>query len=181
MDTSQIVYDCINGDERAFRRLVDLHADFAYAVACRMVNDEDEAKDIVQETFISVWRSLGKFDPARCFKSWLYRIIVNKCMDVLRKRKKTTFLHIEMNDQLVAVLERSGNQEDHLNKKELERLIEIATQKLSPKQKAVFVLSELEGLSHDEIVEITKMGKDAIKSNLNHAKRSIGRMIEKYL
>lgn len=74
-----------------------------------------------------------------------------------------------------------SNPESKLSNEEIGKIIRLLTNKLSPKQKIVFILSELEGLTHDDISEITGMVKTAVKSNLNHARRNIGQMIEKHI
>ena len=78
----------MNRDQNAFRILVDSYSGYAFSVAFRIVNDEEESKDIVQETFLTVWDRIEHFNPEKKFSNWLYRIVVNKCLDFLRKKKR---------------------------------------------------------------------------------------------
>lgn len=181
MDNRDIIRYCINRDEDAFRMLVDRYSDFAFSVAFRITNDEDESNDIVQETFISVWNRIGHFNIEKNFSNWLYRIIVNKCYDFLRRKKRMLVIHPDTDNWDIPELFSESNPERNLNNEEIGKIIRLFTNKLSSKQKIVFVLSELEGLTHEEISEITSMVKASVKSNLYHARRNIGKMIEKYI
>ena len=78
MDTKDIIRSCINRDEAAFRTLVDNYSGFAFSVAFRIINDEEESKDIVLESFVSIWKNIGRFSMEKNFSNWLYRIIVRQ-------------------------------------------------------------------------------------------------------
>ncbi|MCK4630743.1 MAG: RNA polymerase sigma factor [Bacteroidales bacterium] len=181
MDTKDIIKSCIIKDEAAFRKLVDRYSDFAFTVAFRIMNDDDESKDIVQESFITVWNKIGGFNTEKNFSNWLYRIIVNKCYDSLRKRKRKQLIYPDGDSWNIPGLYSDSNPDKKLDNEEIGKIIRLLTNKLSTKQRIVFVLSELEGLSHEDIFKITGMAKSSIKSNLNHARRKIGEMVEKYI
>ena len=76
------------GDQDAFRELMESNSDFAFRIAFRIIPDEETAKDIVQESFLMVWNKIKTFQKNGKFTSWLYKIIVNKCYDELRKKKR---------------------------------------------------------------------------------------------
>jgi RNA polymerase sigma-70 factor (ECF subfamily) len=181
LNTKDIIKSCINRDETAFRLLIDRYSDFAFTVAFRIMNDEEESNDIVQETFITVWDKIGDFDPEKKFSNWLYRIIINKCYDSLRKKKRIKLVYPEANSWNIPGIYEENNTERKLDNEEIGRMIRQLTFKLSKKQKVVFILSELEGLSHEDITQITGMAKTSIKSNLNHARRKIGEKIKKHI
>lgn len=84
------------------------------------------------------------------------------------------------NNWVLPYLLSDNNPETEINNEETGKIIQLLTNRLSAKQKVVFILSELEGLSHDDISEITGMAKTTVKSNLNHARRNIGKKITKY-
>lgn len=146
-----------------------------------MLGDEDQAKDIVQETMVTIWQKLNKIKSAEAYKTWIYRIVLNKCYDQLRKRKTNPeFSPDEKTWRLISdriSVEPSVEMENN----ETALIVRLLTNKLSPKQKAVFVLSDLEQMSHDEISEITGISKSGIKANLHYARKSISVMVEKYL
>jgi RNA polymerase sigma-70 factor (ECF subfamily) len=115
------------------------------------------------------------------YKTWIYRIVVNKCYDQLRIRKRNPeFVADELTWNIISNSV-SEVPSSALENRETAQIISLLTNRLSPKQKAVFVLSDLEELSSDEISEITGMSKSAIKANLHYARKSISEMIEKYL
>ncbi len=180
MDIPEIIQRCKHKDERAFRLLVDHYSGFVFSVVFRILNDEDESKDILQESFITVWKNLEKFDREMPFENWLYKIVVNKCLDALRNKKRRALEYPDTHHWNIPEIISNENPETILSNKEMGQIILQLTGMLSPKQKVVFVLCDLEGLSHDEIATITGMAKSTIKSNLNFARRNIGKMIEKH-
>ena len=177
----KLIEECRGGNLNNFRKLVEVTSPFAFSVAFRMLCDEDRAKDVVQETMITIWQKLKKIKSADVYKTWIYRIVVNKCYDELRKRKRNPeFIADEYTWKSISNTV-SINPSVELENKETVMIIAQLTNKLSPKQKAVFVLSDLEEMSNDEISEITGISKSGVKSNLHYARKSITEMIEKYL
>jgi RNA polymerase sigma-70 factor, ECF subfamily len=179
VEIKQLIRDCIRGDERAFRVLVEQYADFAFASAFKILGSEEDAKDVVQESFISVWKNLRGFHLEKNFSNWLYRIIVNHCYDRLRRRKREQFVAPEHDCFGFILIETGNDPEKTMCNNEYGELIEKLTDGLSPKQRIAFVLCDLDGYSHDEASSISGMAKAALKSNLNHARRKIGNMVEK--
>jgi RNA polymerase sigma-70 factor, ECF subfamily len=177
----KIVEECRGGNFNNFRKLVEVTSPFVYSVAFRMLGDEDQAKDVVQETMVTVWQQIRKIRSASVYKTWAYRIVINKCYDNLRKRKRN--MEYSANEKTWALL---ADTVFHWPSSELEntetaKIISILTNKLSPKQKAVFVLSELEEMTSDEISGITGMSRLVIKANLYYARKNISEMLGKYL
>ena len=177
----QLIEECKDGNFNNFRKLVELSSPFAYSVAFRMLGDEDEAKDVVQETMVTIWQKLKKIKTAEVYKTWMYRIVVNKCYDEMRKRKRNPeFVTDEQSWKLISNRISEGPSAS-LENNETSKIIRILTERLSSKQKAVFILSELEGMSNDEISGITGISKSAVKANLYHARKTISQRVEKYL
>ena len=177
----ELIEECRGGNFNNFRKLVELTSPLAYSVAFRMLGNEDQAKDIVQETMVTIWQKLNKIKSAEGYKSWIYRIVVNKCYDEMRKRKRTPeFVTDELAWRLISNKISEGPSAA-LEDNETSKVIALLTDKLSPKQKAVFILSDLEEMSNDGISEITGLSKSTIKANLYHARKSISEKIEKYL
>jgi RNA polymerase sigma-70 factor, ECF subfamily len=177
----KIIEECRGGNLNNFRKIVEAASPFAFSVAFRMLGDEDQAKDVVQETMVTVWQKLGKISSAGVFKTWLYRIVVNKCYDHLRTRKRNPEYSVDEKAWELLSGTISSWPSSELENSETALIISILTNKLSPKQKAVFVLSELEEMTSDEISEITGMSKLTIKANLYYARKNISEMLEKYL
>jgi RNA polymerase sigma-70 factor (ECF subfamily) len=177
----ELIEECRGGNFNNFRQLVELSSPIAFSVAFRMLGDEDKARDVVQETMVTIWQKLGKIKTAEVYKTWMYRIVVNKCYDEMRKRKRNP--EIVADDQTWGLLSNKISEapSEGLENRETANIIRILTDKLSTKQKAVFVLSDLEGMSNDEISEITGISKTAVKANLYHARKSISEKVKKYL
>ena len=177
----RLIQECREGNFNNFRKLVNLTAPFAYSVAFRMLCNEDQAKDVVQETMVTIWQKLKKIKSAEVYKTWIYRIVVNKCYDQMRKRKRNPeFVADDHTWELISNRISEGPSMV-LENRETAKIITILTERLSSRQKVVFVLSDLEGMSNDEISEITGISKSAVKANLYHARKSISEKVGKYL
>jgi RNA polymerase sigma-70 factor (ECF subfamily) len=177
----EIIEQCRKGNLQDFRKLVKKASPFAFSVAFRMMGDESQADDIVQETMITIWKSIDRIKSAESFKTWMYRIVVNKCYDEMRRKKS----HPEFNADEAAwqkISERiSENPGSDMENNEMAIMIAALTEKLSPKQKAVFVLAYLEEMSNEEISSVTGMSRLNVKANLHYARKSICDMIRKHL
>jgi RNA polymerase sigma-70 factor (ECF subfamily) len=169
------------GDDYSFERLVRAHQAYAFALALRLLCDESEARDAVQESFIQVWRHLNHYDPSQKFTTWLYTIVTNRCMDRLRslKRRLKIFAAGQTGDD-ISELPDPTSLENTFSNGELTALIRKLTHGLSPKQKLVFTLRDLEDCSIEETGEITGMSAETIKANLHYARRKIREMVMRY-
>jgi RNA polymerase sigma-70 factor (ECF subfamily) len=183
----KIIRDCMNGDldaketRHALSLLITTSSPFAFSVAFRMLGDETQASDIVQESMVKMWKTIRNLKSADSFKSYLYRIVINKCYDELRKRKKNPEFKADERTWALIADKVSENPSIELENDETARIISLLTEKLSPKQKAVFILSDLEEMTSEEISEITSMSKTNVKANLYYARKRIGEMIEKHI
>lgn len=171
----------MNGNFENFRDLVRMTSKIVYPVIARMTGNEDRAMDILQETMITVWQKINTIKSPDIYKPWVYRIAVNKCYDHLRwmKRNPEQVASDEIWQSLSSRL--TDGSYDEIDNKEIFEIIGRLTAALSPKQKTVFILSELEGMTPDEISGITGFGKTAIKANLHYARKSIAEKLEKFL
>jgi RNA polymerase sigma-70 factor (ECF subfamily) len=177
----QLIEQCRGGNFNNFRKLVELTSPLVYSVAFRMLGDEDQAKDVVQETMVTIWLKLEKIKTAEVYKTWIYRIAVNKCYDEMRKKKRNPE-YLPDDQEWKRISDKiSESPSSALENSETTRIISILTERLGKKQKAVFILSDLEGMSSDEVSEITGISKSSVKANLFHARKSISEKIEKYL
>ena len=181
MIDKKLIEECRNGNLKNFRRVLELTTPFVYAVAFRMLCNDEQAKDVVQDTMVVVWQKLGKIKSAESYKTWIYRIVVNKCYDILRKRKRNPEFKPDEKSWAIISNTISEGPSAELENKENAIIISSLTNRLSPKQKAVFLLTEIEQLSHEEVSEITGLSKSAIKANLHYARKNISEKLEKYL
>ncbi len=172
-----LIHRSKHNDTAAFAVLVSEHQMLVFRLAFRLLCDEEEAKDVVQETFIKIWLSLKSYNPSFLFSTWIYRIACNICYDRLRSNQRTLF-----RGELTEYEMRIASEEDiesSLANKELSEMILRFTDELTPKQKLVFVLREVEEREISEIETITGLSPEKIKSNLYLARKSIREKLNK--
>lgn len=181
MVEKELIDECRNGNLHNFRKVVEKSTPLIFSVAFRIMGDEDAARDIVQDTMVTVWQKLNKMKTAESYKTWVYRIAVNKCYDQLRRQKRQKEDRYDEGEWAVISNHLSEEGSTELENRENARIVSLLTNQLSPRQKTVFVLSELEGIESDEIGRITGMSGSVIKANLYHARKKIGSLLKKYL
>lgn len=174
-----IIQRCQKNDTSAFALLVEQYQNMIFRLVFRMVCNEEEARDITQEVFIKIWLSLNSYNGEYRFATWIYRIACNACYDFLRsQRHLRASSFIGLADPCVRV----SSDEDivqMLDNKELVELIMSYTDELTPKQKMVFMLRDVEELEVKEVQEITGLSAEKIKSNLYQARKQIRLKMEK--
>lgn len=171
----------LDGDLDAFNELVIKYERLAYSVAYRMLQSQDAAADAVQDSFIKAFRALDGFKGG-LFKSWLMRIVVNTCYDVLRVRKRYTTEPIDDDpqyttetDETVAhqLIDQSESPQSYVERMELGGLIEYGIQLLPPDQRLVLVLCDIHGYAYDEIAEMTGFPMGTVKSRISRARTKL--------
>ncbi len=175
---SEIIERCRHGETDAFRAVVKSFQPMIYSLSVKMLADEEEAKDIVQETFIKAWQSIGAYDGRYSFSTWLYTIASRLCIDRIRKLRFSEPLSDD-----IAVFEgyvSDENPERQLESSEWVSVVKVLAGKLSNKQRLVFTLSQLEGFDTEEIMRITGMDATQIKSNLSLARKSVREQLLKF-
>ena len=179
-----LISRCQAGDKEAFRSLVERCQGMVFSVALKMLADEEEAKDVVQETFLRVWLNIGKYNPryrsesserggcdsSKRFTTWLYAIVSRLCLDHLKGRARIIALP---EDEAVLRHYASADGQHDLENREWVAIVRLLAEKLSPKQRLVFTLSQLEGLSSQEVEEATGFTAKQVKSNLYAARQTI--------
>ncbi len=161
--------------DSAFSQLYDQYETKVFGTALRVLGDRALAADATQLTFLTVLRKARKFNFRCAFSSWLYRVAVNRCIDL--KRKRTRHRPLSMTEPEVALLaeggdsRRAGNLGPDVNaeRSELVQVIKEAISRLNPRLSVVVVLRYLEGLGYDEISEILDVPLGTVKSRLNRA------------
>jgi len=168
---SNIIEQCRLGNTIAFREVVQKYQPMVYSLSLKMLADAEEAKDIVQDTFIKVWQSMDRYDERYSFSTWIYTICSRLCLDRIKKLRWQSPMTDDVN-----VLENclsDSDPERQLEGSEWISVVKVLAHGLSYKQRLVFTLSQLEGLSTKEITEITGLDTTQIKSNLSLARKSV--------
>jgi RNA polymerase sigma-70 factor (ECF subfamily) len=151
------------GQLDAFEELVRRHRLGTYRVAVRMLGQESDAEDATQDAFVQAWRNLGGFRADAAFSTWMYRIVTNRCLNMLRARRRT--------EPLPQDREAPASQPDRIaeGRWQIEDLTR-AIGRLTPEQRAPLVLRELQGCTYEEIAEALDLSIPAVKSRLHRAR-----------
>ena len=171
-----ILTRCQGGDRAAFRWVVQTYQRMLFSLALKMLADEEEAKDVVQDTFVRAWTAIRGYNPQQPFASWLYTIASRLCLNRLKAVKKVAALPEDM-----TALRQFASDDDNqriLENSEWVAIVRILAEGLSEKQRLVFTLCQLEGLSSEEAEQITGMDARQIKSNLYVARQTIRKRLK---
>jgi len=166
----KLIREAQRGDLQAFETVLKNYQYYAYTVAFRVLTNDDDAKDVVQECFIRIWKNLGGYNAKVKFTTWMYKIVVNLCYDKLRRRKTEYERNEVLDEQLICSEE---NPERLLSNKEQAEIIKHISDGLPEKQRMVFVLRDLEELTTDEVSQIMEISVESVKANLSIARKAI--------
>jgi RNA polymerase sigma-70 factor (ECF subfamily) len=170
----EVIEACQCGDREAFRALFETYQDKVYSIALRYSGDRAVALDIAQETFLKLLSTIRDFRGDSGFESWLYRIVVNRCLDHRRRTRRV----IAFFGDVLAVFRASGESAlDELLRSERQGHVQKFVGKLPPEQRMVVVLRYTEGLSYDEISSILGCSKGTVASRLNRAHKTLERQL----
>ncbi|PKN97245.1 MAG: RNA polymerase subunit sigma-24 [Chloroflexi bacterium HGW-Chloroflexi-4] len=177
MDETVLIQSAMKGELDAFNRLILAYQDLAFNVAYRMLNDEDQAADAVQNAFISAWRNLSTYRGGS-FKAWVMRMVTNGCYDELRrqKRRPTTPLEPlgnedqEEMDSPQWMASDDPQPETTLEQAELEHALAHCLDNLPVDFRAVVVLIDVQGMDYEEVAQSTRAPLGTVKSRLARAR-----------
>src|SRR5438309_6059099 len=177
-DDQTLVRAAQRGDMGAFEELVARHRDKMYARAFSMMRNEEEANDLSQEAWVKAWRRLKQFQGEASFVTWMTRIVINLCLDQLRKQKRLRAESIEqMSDELGGVERQmpvvTPNPTERLERHELRRRIDEALAKLSREHRTVLILHEFEDFEYKEIAKRMECSIGTVMSRLFYARRKM--------
>jgi RNA polymerase sigma-70 factor (ECF subfamily) len=184
LSDSNVVQLFLDGEDRAFAELVHRYDKRLQNFVYRTVGDRERAEDLVQETFVRVYRHLNRFDQARKFSTWIYTIAGNLAKNELRNRSRNPLVLFQAimknweSDYRPLEWEDPRNRPDDLYRKRfLREKVNEAVDQLPAHHRTVFVLRELHGKSYEEIAEITGCNLGTVKSRLNRARNNFARII----
>lgn len=171
------------GDRGAFSDIVEIYKDKLYHLAYRMTGNRQEAEDIVQETFLRVYRSLDRYDEALKFSTWIYRICTNLCIDRLRKRKASYSLDADVSegegtDWYSMLPSEEPTPEGRLMLSETQRRIREAIDTLPEKYKSVVILRYMHDMSLQEIGDVLDMPVTTVKTRVHRGREFLRKKME---
>jgi RNA polymerase sigma factor (sigma-70 family) len=174
MSDEEIIKSCISGETRAQKLLFDKYSRRMMGICLRYAAGREEAEDMLQEGWIKVFRNLSSFRFEGSAEGWIRRIMVNSCLDSLRKTKKM-FNQVEIDAvQEMLPAELGKNSPDVLSEKELLKMIH----QLSPGYRTVFNLFAIEGYSHKEIADMLSITESTSKSQYSRARVQLQKMFQ---
>lgn len=169
-----LVEACRRGRMDAFEQLFHLHGPKMKSIAFNLLGNPHDAEDAVQEAFLKVYRGLAGFQGQSAFSTWVYRIVVNACYDMRRRSQRQVDTVEPHTDADEHPLDRVGSPAAN---HPLRLALEKSVAQLSEAQRVVFLLYEVEGLSHAEIGEMLQISEGASKNRLFEAKRELRRLL----
>jgi RNA polymerase sigma-70 factor (ECF subfamily) len=177
-DNKALVKAAQKGDMEAFEELVARHRDKIYARAFSMMRNEEEAIDLSQEAWIKAWQRLGQFQGEASFVTWMTRIVINLCLDQLRKQKRMRAESIEQLDEELGGVERqmpvvTPNPTERLERSELRQRIDKALSQLSVEHRTSLIMHEFEELEYKEIAKRMGCSIGTVMSRLFYARRKM--------
>jgi RNA polymerase sigma-70 factor (ECF subfamily) len=176
MDEKALIASAQKGDLRAFNQLVLHYQGMVYNLAYRILGESDAAADATQDAFLSAYRGIAKFRGGS-FKSWLLRIVTNACYDQLRRKQRRPTsslddLPVEA-DHSAYLRDPAERPDQYTERQELHRVIQAGIATLPDEQRVVLVLSDVQGLSYQEISQVAGMSLGTVKSRLSRGRAKL--------
>jgi RNA polymerase sigma-70 factor (ECF subfamily) len=174
------------GDDSAFEELITRHQTKAYNLALRLTKNAEDAEEVLQDVFTSVYRKIDRFEGKSAFSSWMYRIVVNASFMKLRKRNQKPTLSMEElspTAQQKCLEDSSGTHcksDSWSINRELRDELQSAINKLPEEYRAVYVLRDVDGLSNQEAAQVLHLTVPAVKSRLHRARIMLKKKLQRY-
>lgn len=180
-DEADLISRGQDGDQEALKEIFDRYRERVYRIAYGVVRHREDALDIVQEVFIKLFRSIKSFEGKSRFYTYLFRMTLNTAIDHSRKMKKALVSSIDEEGGYVPV-DAVENRPDRIAaRKELEKRINMAMDKLPRDQKAAIILREVEGLSYQEMAEAMECSIGTVMSRLHYARKKLQESLKDYV
>jgi RNA polymerase sigma-70 factor (ECF subfamily) len=170
-DLSDLIRAAARGDRRAFEDLVLRKREKVVRTAFQITGNLEDAKDVSQGVFLRLWRVLQRFDLERRFDTWLYRITVNAAIDHVRERGPKGILQALPDDAGDRLRDPSRGADEQLDMARLQGAFLRLAARLAPKQRATFVLKEIEGLETSEVARVLGVTESTVRNHLLQARR----------
>ena len=173
MSEKRLIEAFQRGEEYAFVSLYNRHKQGIYAFCCKMLLDKELAADVLQDTFIRVFENRDRLLSTSAFKSWLYTIARNQCLNQIGRSKKQTRLDVDRHDSVAPT-----TPVRRLERAEQVELVNYLLSQLKDEYREVVVLREYQNLSYEEIAAITRSSIASVKSRLFKARRKLAKIID---
>ena len=181
----RLIEACQQGDREAFRELFDAHKDRVWSVAVHFTADENAARDVTQQVFLKLFTNITQFRHEANFKTWLYRLVANECLDEFRKRRRLVsfdfFRSDDHDDEYGEVDMRDWRQEpfqeESLARLEVSEAVKAAVMQLKPKLRMAILLKYFEDLSYEQMAEALGCSTGTVASRLNRGHKALAQKL----
>lgn len=179
----ELVQKALQGDEKAFARLLSRYKDTIYFMLLKMLNNRSDAEDLTIEAFGKAFKNLHQYSPTYAFSTWLFKIASNNCIDFLRKRKGIT-ISIESDDEhsemseVARIKSKDLNPEEKLIRKQKAILLQKVVRRLKPHYQELVELRYFREMSYEEIAEELNLPLGTVKAQLFRARQMLFKLIE---
>lgn len=180
-DDRRLIGESLKGRQAAYTELVKRHQDRLFNTVLRLLDNAEDAQDVVQEAFFSAYQSLGSFKGDALFFTWLYRIAVNAAISMKRRKKVWVSLDIgSQNELAMEPVDRSAECQpgDSLERQEEEEVLQSALNRMSPEHRSVIVLKDIEDMRYEDIAEILQVPVGTVRSRLHRARLELRAILE---
>jgi RNA polymerase sigma-70 factor (ECF subfamily) len=181
-EDQRLIAASLKGDASAFGDLVRRHQDRLFHTVYRLVDNAEDALDVVQEAFLSAYQSLDSFKGDSLFFTWLYRIVVNTAISMKRRRRVVLSIdaaRIGSDPQIDPADMSEANRPEHaLDQAEQSRRVQKALTKLSPEHRAVLVMKDMEGQKYEDMADVLGVPIGTIRSRLHRARLELRAILE---
>jgi len=178
-----LVRRCLAGDEKAYRDLVEMYQPRIYSLALRMVRRAEDAEDVVQETFVRMFRALDRYDPTRPFGAWLFSIASRLCIDQLRRRKlqpiSLTQRDRDDEEYEIEVVDPGIRPDEATARNEEEERTRVLIDSLPPHYRIVVLLRHQQDLAYEEIAEALHLPLGTVKARIHRARALLKERLER--
>ncbi len=179
MSDEELIEQTLTGNQDAFAELVTRYQDRLYNVVYHIVNDREEACDIVQETFLQSYTNLSRFRQSSRFYTWLYRIAFNISIGTLRQKKRKVSMEQILDDYGECLASKDESPEHKMTSEESSRLLWEAINRLPSEYRTPLILREMEEASYEEIADILHVPVGTVRSRLHRARLALKDLIER--
>ena len=171
---ARVIRACQEGDREAFRLLFEAYKDRVFSIACYSLGDEAAADDVTQQIFVKLFTRIGQFRGDSEFTTWLYRLVINSCLDERRRQRR--FLPVEEFAPMSKAIHRKSPETGY-ERREIAGSVREAISGLKPKMRLPILLKYIEGLSYEEIAAVLGCSKGTVASRLNRAHKALAKKL----
>ncbi len=181
----ELIQEFLAGNQDCYIELTERYTEKAFNLAFRFTRNHEDAEEVLQDVFVTIYKKLGAFEGKSAFSSWLYRITVNTALMLIRKRKQTPTISVEeislsVKESWTGDTSANANVNYISTQHELRAMLDQAVGKLPEEYRSIFLMRDVDGLSNQEVGEILGMSVPAVKSRLHRARLMLRKRLQKF-